>query len=557
MKIKLPLYRKNHPLIFIFIGMLSFLLLAGLYSEYSNTKRIVDALFKLEKSDVYDATMAGYNRLINDSIPTISSSNENFDSVSFYRLSQRYFKKFPFIEDIVFYKLDLSNHADVSSIRVQNLRFKFISIIRYCSTQPGPVELYRRTSLRPIPPPILISRCHEPIYNFVDLINDFDSNSNLSGKDVATKLFRVSTRSLSYMNVPEKRELKLYRKLMFTDESQNSVAAAKNLIFFDLNPSKLRIINAHPWLYEKIGISSSPTLNSHNRKTCISTQLALPKAFAEYHLNLSSSRKFLKTIIIRTFIPNASILIVIYLITILIAYLIFRNLNINSIIFKLQYNFINNFTHEFKTPVSVIKIIGSNIKNGEFISNSELLHYGNIIDIESDKLDNLMNRLLSFTQLENRAVPLKKELVNMQIFCSDIVQAYRLTHPDFIIICNLATGIYFNTDKILLHSVFTNLADNAYRYSNPGKKELTIVVKKTNYYLHIAFIDKGIGIPNEELKHIFTKFYKIENEFNQQGSVGIGLAFCKEVIHYLRGDIIVSSVLGKGTTFYIKLPILD
>ena len=71
----------------------------------------------------------------------------------------------------------------------------------------------------------------------------------------------------------------------------------------------------------------------------------------------------------------------------------------------------------------------------------------------------------------------------------------------------------------------------------------------------LLFIDSGIGIPAEEINNVFNKFYRIENQFNQQGSVGIGLAFCKEVVKFMKGEISVRSELGKGSEFKIVLPI--
>lgn len=558
MKKKRPLYRRNHPLIFVFLGMLTLSLLAGLFAAYKNTERLVDTQFRLNKSMVFEATMQGYTSLIQDSIPAISSNNGYLDSASFGPLARRYFLKFPFIQDIVFYKLEISNRAGAKSIRVQNLRFSVVTVIKYLRSANGnAIALYKRRNAQDAPTSALILRCNEPIYNFVDLINESEPGRIETEKQVARKLFRISALSLSYMNIPQKSELIKYRAMMYDDSRPMSPPTEQDLIFFDLNPARLEVINTQPRLYQKIKVGTSFFTGSEDTTSFISGYSSLPKAFSDYGLYFMSSRKFLENKIIRSYLPNAGIFIIIYTLTLLIAYLIFRNLNINSILFKLQYDFINNFTHEFKTPVSVIKIVGSNLKSGEYLSNSELLHYGNIIDVEADKLDKLMNRLLSFTQLENRSIPLKRERISMNSLCTELITAYGITHPDFIITCEVGQIIYFNTDKILLYSVFTNLADNAYRYSKAGKKELIIVIKKSNHNLYISFTDKGIGISSKEVRHIFNKFYKIENEFNQQGSVGIGLAFCKEIIQFMRGEMIVSSRLGKGTEFTIKLPILE
>ena len=87
------------------------------------------------------------------------------------------------------------------------------------------------------------------------------------------------------------------------------------------------------------------------------------------------------------------------------------------------------------------------------------------------------------------------------------------------------------------------------------KKYLQIKVKRIKDELVITFTDKGIGIPKNEMENVFNKFYRIENQFNQQGSVGIGLAFCKEVVQFMKGEISVKSELGHGSEFKIILPI--
>ena len=69
-----------------------------------------------------------------------------------------------------------------------------------------------------------------------------------------------------------------------------------------------------------------------------------------------------------------------------------------------------------------------------------------------------------------------------------------------------------------------------------------------------SFKDKGIGIPKNELNNIFNKFYKLENQYNQNGSVGLGLAFCKELINFMNGEITVNSQVDKGSEFIVTLP---
>src|SRR3546814_5030902 len=111
------------------------------------------------------------------------------------------------------------------------------------------------------------------------------------------------------------------------------------------------------------------------------------------------------------------------------SYLLFRNLKINRLMFNLQYDFINNLTHEFKTPVSVIKIAGNNIRGTKDLSEGELQHYGKILDEESDKLNELMTKLLSFTQIESKSIKVRKDTNNMEVFCQNLVDEYQISYP--------------------------------------------------------------------------------------------------------------------------------
>lgn len=71
----------------------------------------------------------------------------------------------------------------------------------------------------------------------------------------------------------------------------------------------------------------------------------------------------------------------------------------------------------------------------------------------------------------------------------------------------------------------------------------------------MSFKDQGIGIAKEEVKHVFKKFYRVESQYNQQGSAGLGLAFCKEIVNFMGGSMTVESEFGKGTTFLVIFPI--
>jgi two-component system phosphate regulon sensor histidine kinase PhoR len=284
------------------------------------------------------------------------------------------------------------------------------------------------------------------------------------------------------------------------------------------------------------------------------TEVSFPGAFSDYKLFFSSQQGYLTAEINRRFMPIGAVVLLISLFLVLIGWLIYRNLNVNMKLFKLQYDFINNFTHEFKTPVSVIKIAGSNLRGDGELTERQRKHYGKILDEEADKLNELMNKLLSFTQLENKSITIKKEEIVIDDFVSRYTDTFKIKYPDFKLHCKI-NGIHtFYTDPVLLGSVFQNLIENAYKYSHPQKKELNINITHKKGNIVFSFIDRGIGIPKVELNNIFKKFYRIENQYNQNGSVGLGLAFCKELVNFMNGEITVHSKVNEGSEFIVTLP---
>lgn len=181
--------------------------------------------------------------------------------------------------------------------------------------------------------------------------------------------------------------------------------------------------------------------------------------------------------------------------------------------------------------------------------------YGRILDQEADKLNSLMNKLLSYAQIENKSIKFNGEFINLREFSQHICEAYRVKYPDFEIVENIKVKDELYADPVLLTSVFQNLIDNAYKYSSVDNKFLEIKIEQTKKNFVILFRDKGIGIDKKEYHNIFKKFYRVKNQFNQQGSIGLGLAFCKEITEFMGGEIKVESEVNRGTTFILSFPL--
>ncbi|RZJ82376.1 MAG: ATP-binding protein, partial [Flavobacterium sp.] len=144
--------------------------------------------------------------------------------------------------------------------------------------------------------------------------------------------------------------------------------------------------------------------------------------------------------------------------------------------------------------------------------------------------------------------------VNITEFIESSLDAYALKYPDFDVSFEVTGFKTFITDPVLLGSLFDNLAENAYKYSPADKRKLHITARLIKDRVVLRFKDEGIGIPSSEINNIFKKFYRIQSRYNQNGSVGLGLAFCKELVNFMSGEISVKSVVDKGTEFKIVLP---
>ena len=547
-------YRKNFILVIIFLILITAALGGALFLAYKLTSKYVENEFASQKIEVLEETIKPYNDFFQNKIPEISFYQGFLDSAQAAKYIDKIFSKFNFVDRVVFYDAAISNHAIPDGIRVNNFSLGPKAVYQFArNLDQDSIVLFKKDQ-----PSSTFSLKTGDEFNkmgikFSGFIESADTTRALNDSDQFNVFYSIMSQRITYMNIPRREELKIYKDLMKTEQKFSPVYELDMFSFY-LDPLKLKIKNTRPELYQSITIKQLVYESLENNSDIISNDLPLSGPFSDYKLYFSSSKSFLQKEINTRFMPIAGGLFVSYFILVLITYLIFRNLNINSKLFKLQYDFINNLTHEFKTPVSVIKIAGNNIRSASTLSDKERLHYGKILDEEADKLNDLMNKLLSFTQIENKAIKINLENINLEVFCQNLIDSYQLKYPIFDISFDIQGVEYFKSDPVLVGSIFQNLIDNAYKYSRPDNKTLKISIAKVKKQLLFKFSDHGIGIPAKDINNIFKKFFRVQNEYNQQGSVGLGLAFCEELVKFMNGSITVVSVVGKGSEFTIELP---
>jgi two-component system phosphate regulon sensor histidine kinase PhoR len=544
MKGQKNIYRKNFSLIIAFIVLITVSLIVAVIIAYNLTAKYVENEFASKKIEVLEQTTKPYYDFFQVKIPEITSYQGFLDSASAGNYSSTVFHSYPFVRRILFYDIQIGKPpATLQELNVNDIWVK--AIYKYKSKHGSVSGLKDITS-------VYERDFREMAVKLGNFIAVADTARVPTQDEIFKTFYDVKPDKISYLNIPRREDIKNYRALF--NNKQSPAFYKQNMMTFLLDAHMLKVKNSHPELYQQVTIQPVvyDPLDVEGGK--ILTEVPLPGAFSNFKLYFSSDSSHLKKEINKRFLPIGGIVLLIYFFLLLISWLIFRNLNINLKVFKLQYDFINNFTHEFKTPVSVIKIAGSNLKGDAELSERQRKHYGKILDEEADKLNDLMNKLLSFTQLENRAISVHREEIDLKSFVKGYIDTFKIKYPDFKLSYTIEDVDKFYSDPVLLGSVFQNLMENAYKYSHPGKKELLINIKQGKHKLVISFADKGIGMAKAEQGDVFKKFYRIENQYNQNGSVGLGLAFCKELVNFMDGDISVHSKINEGSTFVVTLP---
>lgn len=218
----------------------------------------------------------------------------------------------------------------------------------------------------------------------------------------------------------------------------------------------------------------------------------------------------------------------------------------------LSSDFINNVSHEFKTPLSVIRSYVNIIENND-LSNEEKKEYLKKINESIDNLSSLISNILQISKLDNQQIHLNKNKFRLD----EQIRQSILQFSEPIEKKNLNLDIdlddtYIYADEKLLNQVWTNIISNAIKYT-PAEGTISVsLIQKEQLIVKIS--DTGEGMPEEMLSKIFEKFYQGETSHNHEGN-GLGLSIVKRIVTLHNGSINVESKPKEGTTFYIYLPI--
>ncbi|MDO5447674.1 MAG: HAMP domain-containing sensor histidine kinase [Prevotellaceae bacterium] len=273
--------------------------------------------------------------------------------------------------------------------------------------------------------------------------------------------------------------------------------------------------------------------------------------FPDMHHYIFSSVRFM--------IPSLIFLAVLLVTFIFAIWAVFRQKKVS----EMRNDFINNMTHELKTPISSISLAAQMIGDKDVTKNETMMnHVSKVILDESKRLRMLVDKVLQMSMFEKAESVLKKTECDMNELIENVVETFKLKvdYSGGEITSDLkAVNATAFVDEMHFTNVIFNLMDNAVKYKS-DEHPLKLKIKTWNDAKHlcISVSDNGLGIKKDSLKKIFDKFYRVHtgNVHNVKG-FGLGLAYVKKIVEAHAGHISVESEIGKGTRFTITLPSLS
>lgn len=226
---------------------------------------------------------------------------------------------------------------------------------------------------------------------------------------------------------------------------------------------------------------------------------------------------------------------------------------------ELQKDFINNMTHEFKTPLSSILLASQYLKNQrEIQENTKLLKYNSLIEQQTLKLNQHIEQILYVAQSDAKGFQLDKKKFQLNTILELIKDNCQLKHSDNVSIKITGdTNLKLNADEFHFYNIIYNLVDNAIKYSTLPT-EISILVAKEKNKIKLQFIDSGLGIPEKDLPFIFDKFYRVSRtDAKKIEGFGIGLSYVKKICDWHNWSIYITNNKEKGVTVTIEIPSKD
>lgn len=228
---------------------------------------------------------------------------------------------------------------------------------------------------------------------------------------------------------------------------------------------------------------------------------------------------------------------------------------------EIKNDFINNMTHEFKTPLATISLAVDAMKNEKVLQDrAKISYFSSIIKEENMRMNRQVETILKASQLEKNEVDLNLKPLHVHEVIKDVIDNFALQleekHGQAEVLLNASSDL-INADEVHFSNLINNLIDNAVKYAKENTPlRIKVITESTGKKIIIRVEDNGIGMNKETVKRVFERFYRAHtgNIHNVKG-FGLGLSYVKTMVQAHGGEITVDSTLGKGSTFTVGLPL--
>jgi two-component system sensor histidine kinase VicK len=220
-------------------------------------------------------------------------------------------------------------------------------------------------------------------------------------------------------------------------------------------------------------------------------------------------------------------------------------------------NFVANVSHELRTPLTSMKSYLEALADGALDDPEIAPRFINVTQNETERMIRIVNDLLQLSKMDNKDYLMNMDTVDLTSFTEQIIERFEMSTKNASInfktkLPDREVAVYGDRDK--LTQLMDNIISNAVKYSPEGGA-ITCSLKEEKKRVVVSIKDEGVGIPKENLQHVFDRFYRVDKaRARNLGGTGLGLAIAKEIVHAHGGSIWVSSEWGKGTTFSFSLP---
>lgn len=228
---------------------------------------------------------------------------------------------------------------------------------------------------------------------------------------------------------------------------------------------------------------------------------------------------------------------------------------------QMKNDFVSHVSHELKTPLASITAYSEMLVDGEAADEKMREEFYSIIQTQAQRLNCLIEDILNVSRIESGMIKINKEPVSTALLIHDAVQMIKSHAAEKGVTIEEQTAIVFdqvNADKEMISQVIINLLSNAVKYTHKGGKiTVNSEIDESEDVVRVSITDTGVGIPPENLPHIFEKFYRVKKNAGIAKGTGLGLNLVKQIVEKVhQGRVFVRSQVGKGSCFGFELPLI-